>query len=70
MVCVPVPLVDRKNDPFTKASLLLRASGVQIPQNVSAQYRVLLRLWSSISVPSMRSVDLAPLLMKLKSRVE
>ena len=40
------------------------------PQNVSAQYRVLLRLWSSNSVPSMRSVDFAPLLMKLKSRVE
>ncbi len=66
----PYLFVERKYEPFANTSWLLRASGVQTPQNVSAQYRGALRLWSSSSVPSMRSVDVAPELTKLKSRVE
>ena len=63
--------MDRKYEPLAKTSSLSRPSGVQTPQNVSDHHRAPpARLLSMRSVPSMRSVDLAPAPMKLNVRFE
>ena len=57
--------------PLANTSSLSRASGVQTPQNVSDHQRAPpTRLLSMSSVPSMRSVDLAPDPMKSSVRFE
>jgi hypothetical protein len=59
-LCEPKRGVDRKYEPFANTSSASRASGVQTPQNVSDHHRVAPRPLSISSVPSTKSVDLAP----------
>ena len=70
-LCDPNRGVDKKYEPLAKMSSLLRPSAVQTPQNVSDHHRAPpARLLSIRRVPSMRSVDLAPVAHKLEGTFE